>query len=88
MAIKKDVLDELLAGADGKGVFGKNGLFDELKKALAEGMLNAEMDHHLTQEQLNWPQLRQSSQWLFEKDGSDGRRKDRDRGPAGSGGNF
>jgi putative transposase len=35
MAIKKDVLDELLAGADGKDVFDKNGLFDELKKALA-----------------------------------------------------
>jgi hypothetical protein len=47
MAIKKDVLDELLAGADGKDVFGKNGLFDALKKALAERMLNAEMDHHL-----------------------------------------
>jgi hypothetical protein len=30
MAIKKDVLDELLAGADGKDVFSKNGLFDEL----------------------------------------------------------
>jgi hypothetical protein len=30
MAIKKeDVLDELLAGADGKDVFSKNGLFDE-----------------------------------------------------------
>ncbi len=26
MAIKKDVLDELLAVADGKDVFGKNGL--------------------------------------------------------------
>jgi hypothetical protein len=33
MAIKKDELNELLAGADGKDVFGKNGLFDELKKA-------------------------------------------------------
>jgi putative transposase len=50
MAIKKDVLDELLAGADGEDVFGKNGLFDELKKALSERMLNAEMNHHLTQE--------------------------------------
>jgi transposase-like protein len=50
MAIKKDVLDELLAEADGKDVFGKNGLFDELKKALAERMLNAQMDHHLTQD--------------------------------------
>jgi hypothetical protein len=27
------------ASADGKDVFGKNGLFDELKKALAEQML-------------------------------------------------
>jgi putative transposase len=50
MAIKKEVLDELLAGAEGKDVFGKDGLFDDLKKALAERMLNAEMDHHLGQE--------------------------------------
>jgi putative transposase len=50
MAIKKEVLDELLAGAEGKDVFGKDGLFDDLKKALAERMLNAEMDHHLAQE--------------------------------------
>ena len=50
MAIKKEVLDELLAGAEGKDVFGKDGLFDELKKALAERMPNAEMDHHLAQE--------------------------------------
>jgi hypothetical protein len=48
MAIKKDV-DELLAGANGKDVFGKNGLFDELKKALAERRLNAQMDHHRRQ---------------------------------------
>lgn len=50
MAIKKEVLDELLAGTDGKDVFGKDGLFDDLKKTLAERMLNAEMDHHLSQE--------------------------------------
>lgn len=50
MAIKKEVLDELLAGVEGKDVFGKDGLFDDLKKALAERMLNAEMDHHLAQE--------------------------------------
>jgi putative transposase len=50
MAIKKEVVDEFLAGAEGKDVFGKDGLFDELKKALAERMLNAEMDHHLGQE--------------------------------------
>ena len=33
MAIKKEFLDELLAAAEGKDVFGKDGLFDDLKKA-------------------------------------------------------
>ena len=41
------VLDQLLAGADPKTVFDPNGLFDALKKALTERVLNAEMDHHL-----------------------------------------
>ena len=50
MAIKKEVLDELLAEAGGKDVFGKDGLFNDLKKALAERILNAEMDHHLASE--------------------------------------
>jgi putative transposase len=47
MAIKKDTLDDLLAGRDPKAVFSKDGLFDELKKALAERVLNAELDDHL-----------------------------------------
>ena len=42
MAIKKDTLDQLLSGRDPKEVFSKDGLFDELKKALAERVLNAE----------------------------------------------
>ena len=41
------LLDQLLAGADPKTAFDANGLLDELKKALAERALNAEMDHHL-----------------------------------------
>ena len=41
------VLDQLLAGADPQAVFDPNGLLDALKKALAERVLNAEMDHHL-----------------------------------------
>jgi putative transposase len=41
------VLDQLLAGADPKTAFDPNGLIDDLKKALAERVLNAEMDHHL-----------------------------------------
>jgi putative transposase len=42
------LLDQLLAGADPKTAFDANGLLDELKKALAERALNAEMDHHLS----------------------------------------
>jgi hypothetical protein len=36
MAIKRDTLDGLLAGHDPQAVFAKDGLFDELKKALAQ----------------------------------------------------
>ncbi len=50
MAIEKDVLDQLLAGRDPKDVFCKNGLVDELKKALSERILNAELDEHLDTE--------------------------------------
>src|SRR5437868_1435432 len=45
------VLDQLLAGADPKTVFDPNGLIDDLKKALAERVLNAEIDHHLAGEE-------------------------------------
>ena len=53
MARRKDpiipdaILDQLLAGADARTAFDSNGLLDQLKKALAERALNAEMDHHL-----------------------------------------
>jgi len=50
MAIKRETVDELLAGRDPKAVFSKDGLFDELKKALAERMLEAELDDHLDNE--------------------------------------
>jgi putative transposase len=43
-------LDKLLAGRDPKELFGKDGLVDELKKALSERILNAEIDEHLTDE--------------------------------------
>jgi len=45
--ISDDMLDHLLAGADAKTAFAKDGLLDELKKAFAERALNAEIDHHL-----------------------------------------
>ena len=44
MAIKKGTFDELLSGRDPKAIFSKDGLFDELKKALAERVLNARLD--------------------------------------------
>ena len=45
------MLDQLLAGADPKTAFHPNGLIDDLRKALAERVLNAEMDHHLAGEE-------------------------------------
>ena len=48
--IPDHLLDQLLAGAEAKSAFAKDGLLDELKKALAERALNAEMDHHLAGE--------------------------------------
>ena len=50
MAVKKELVDELLKDADPKKVFGSEGLLDEIKKALAERMLNAELDEHLAAE--------------------------------------
>lgn len=41
------LLDQLLAGADPKTAFDANGLLDDLKNALAERALNAEVDHYL-----------------------------------------
>jgi putative transposase len=50
MAIEKELLDQLLAGRDPKDLFAKDGLFDDLKKALSERILNAELDEHLADE--------------------------------------
>ncbi len=41
------ILDQLLVGADAKMAFDQNGLLDQLKKALTERALKAELDHHL-----------------------------------------
>ena len=45
--IPDELLDQLLAGRDPQSALGRDGLVDELKRALAERALNAEMDHHL-----------------------------------------
>jgi len=50
MAIDKELLDQLLAGRDPNEVFTKDGLLDDLKKALSERILDAELDEHLADE--------------------------------------
>ena len=50
MAIEKELLDQLLAGRDAQELFAKDGLLDELKKALSERMLSAELADHLESE--------------------------------------
>ena len=50
MPIKNEIVDELLKDADPKKVFSSEGLLAEIKKALAERMLNAELDDHLQNE--------------------------------------
>jgi len=47
MAIEKELVDQLLAGRDRNEVFSKDGLLDDLKQALSERILNAELDEHL-----------------------------------------
>jgi putative transposase len=45
--IPGEVLDQLLAGSDPWAALADGGLLDGLKKALAERVLDAELDHHL-----------------------------------------
>ncbi len=51
MAIDKDLLDQLLSGREARDLFGRGGLLDDLKKALSERILSAELDDHLAQEE-------------------------------------
>jgi putative transposase len=48
--ISEELLDELLAGRDPSDLFSQDGLIDELKKAIAERILNTELDVHLAKE--------------------------------------
>ena len=50
MVIEKELLDQLLAGRDPQVLFVKDGLVDELKKALSKRILNTELDEHLDSE--------------------------------------
>jgi putative transposase len=46
-AIPDELLDQLLDGSDPRAALADGGLLEGLKKALAERVLNAELDHHL-----------------------------------------
>lgn len=50
MAIDKELLDQLMEGRDPSELFSKDGLLDDLKKALSERALNAELADHLDRE--------------------------------------
>ena len=56
MTIRDEIIDELLSGEDPQAVFAKDGLLEALKKALAERILDAELEHHLRGEraQAGW----------------------------------
>lgn len=47
MIVRRQATKTTLTGTDSKTAFERDGLLDELKKALPERALNAEMDHHL-----------------------------------------
>jgi transposase-like protein len=63
MAIEKELLDQLLAGRDPKDVFNKDGLVDELKKALSERILNTELEEHRRESEA-WPPQEGLSEFL------------------------
>ena len=54
MAIRKELIDELIATSGGS-LIGPNGLVKELTKALVERMLAGEMNHHLGYEKHDPP---------------------------------
>ena len=60
MSIDKDLLDQLMEGRKPGDLFGKDGILQELTKALAERALNTELDAHLTAERANQPRNRRN----------------------------
>jgi putative transposase len=55
MRIDKDLLDQLMKGREPGDLFGKDGILQELTKALAERALTTELDHHLNEERADLP---------------------------------
>ena len=80
-AVSAELLDELLAGQDPATVLTADGVLGDLKKALAERMLNAEMDVHLGSEA---EQQSGNPQWQLAEDGIERRRRAGVVDPTGS----
>ena len=55
MSIDKDLLDQLMEGRKPGDLFGKDGILQELTKALAERALSTELDEHLQEERTDLP---------------------------------
>ena len=55
MSIDKDLLDQLMERRKPGDLFGKDGILQELTKALAERALSTELDAHLTKERADPP---------------------------------
>ena len=55
MSIDKDLLDQLMDGRKPGDLFGKDGILQELTKALAERALSTELDEHLNEERADRP---------------------------------
>jgi transposase-like protein len=80
MPIKPEHLDELLAGYEKpEDLLGEDGLFKQLKKALLERALGAELTHRLRERRSCRPRDRQQPQRNLGQDGADRGRVGRDR---------
>jgi hypothetical protein len=82
----QDMLDQLLEGRDPQAVFSKDGLFDELKKALAEPGSERRVGRSSGGRSGGGPC--EPSQRLLEEDGPDREREDRRAHSARSGRNV
>ena len=69
MSIDKDLLEQLMEGRKPGDLFGKDGIVQELTKALAERALSTELDQHLSEERAD-PPSEGANQALNRRNGS------------------
>ena len=65
--ISEEMLNELIGDDDATVLFHRGALFDDPKQRLAERILNAEMTHHLAQDDQRYPDVVRSwrSKWAL-----------------------